>query len=74
MAGDLLPKNIELGGHRSLVIDVALNHEFGGIHDVSHSGELRNADQDPQATTDTTVRLYCDAPQGFLLPLFMSTS
>ena len=44
--GDLVLKNVNLGGHRRLIIDVALNHELVGNHmtDVTRNGALRAAD------------------------------
>jgi hypothetical protein len=49
-------KNVNLGGHRHLIIDVALNHEFGGNHmaGVSRNGALRAAD--PARLLEATAR------------------
>jgi len=46
--GDLVLKNVNLGGHRHLVLDVTVNHEFGGnnLADVSRNGALRDAQPD----------------------------
>jgi len=54
--GDLVLKNVNLGGHRHLIIDVALNHEFGGSHmaDVARNGVLRAAD--PAKPLEATAR------------------
>jgi len=51
-----LVKNINLGGHRHLSIDVALNHEFGGNHmaNVTRNGALRAAD--PAKLLEATAR------------------
>jgi hypothetical protein len=54
--GDLALKNVNLGGHRHLFIDVALNHEFGGNHMavVTRNGALRAAD--PAKLLEATAR------------------
>ena len=48
--GDLVLKHVNLGGHRHLVLDVAVNHEFGGDHlaEVSRNASRRAAKQDPR--------------------------
>jgi hypothetical protein len=55
--GDLVLKRVGLGGQPDLILDVALNHEFGGNHmaDVGRNGELHNADPSKilKATTRT---------------------
>jgi len=55
--GDLVLKNVNLGGHRHLIMDVALNHEFGGNHmaDVARNGALRAAD--PAKFLEATARI-----------------
>ena len=63
--GDLVLKNVDLGGHRHLIIDVAVHHSFGGNHmaDVSRNGELRDADPDQllEASARRKVRRYREA-------------
>jgi len=66
--GDLVLKNVNLGGHRHLIIDVALNHEFGGNHmaDVTRNGALRAAD--PAKLLEATARTKigaCGSRQAF---------
>ena len=61
-------KNVNLGGHRHLIIDVALNHEFGGNHmaDVTRNGALRAAD--PAKLLEATARTKigaCGSRQAF---------
>ena len=55
-------KNVNLGGHRHLVLDVAVNHEFGGdnLADVSRNGALRDAQPDRilENTARTKVARY----------------
>jgi hypothetical protein len=53
---DLVLKDVNLGGHRHLVLDVAVNHEFGGDHlaDVSRNGALRDAQ--PDRILESTAR------------------
>jgi len=85
--GDLVLKNVNLGGHRHLIIEVALNHEFGGNHkaDVSRNGALRAAD--PAKLLEATARTKIGEPSRYregyatragdtyaFLPCVMSTS
>jgi hypothetical protein len=58
--GDPLLMNVNLGGHRHLIIDVALNHEFGGNHmaDVTRNEALRAAD--PAKLLEATARTKID--------------
>jgi hypothetical protein len=58
--GDLVLKHVNLGGHRHLVLDVAVNHEFGGDHlaDVSRNGALRDAQ--PSRILESTARTKVD--------------
>ena len=66
--GDLVLKNVNLGGHRHLIIDVALNHEFGGNHmaDVTRNGALRAADPAKllEATDRTKIGAVARAKPG----------
>ena len=66
--GDLVIKDGHLIGHRDLVVDTVLTHEFGGSHlaDVSLNDQLR--DQDPNwllknASRITEVERYQRARQ-----------
>jgi hypothetical protein len=68
-------------GHRHLVIDVAINHEFGGDHlaDVSRNGALR--DVQPGRILESTARTKVDrhrdgyaAIKYAFLPCVISTS
>jgi len=79
--GDLVLKNVNLGGHRHLVIDVAVNHDFGGDHlaDVSRNGALRDAQ--PGRILESTARTKVDryragyaAINYAFLPCVISTS
>ena len=79
--GDLVLKNVHLGGRRHLIIDVAVNHEFGGDHlaDVSRNGALRDAQ--PSRILERTARTKVDryragyaALQHAFLPCVISTS
>ena len=58
--GDLVLKHVNLNGHRHLVLDCAVNHEFGGDHlaDVNRNGELRDAQ--PGQILESTVRTKVD--------------
>jgi len=60
--GDLVLKHVNLGGHRHLVLDVAVNHEIGGDHlaDVSQNGALRDSQQSRilESTARTKVDSY----------------
>jgi len=58
--GDLVIKHVNLGGHRHLILDVAVNHEFGGDHlaDVSRNGALRDAQ--PSRILESTARAKVD--------------
>lgn len=49
-------KNVNLGGHRHLVIDVAVSHKFGGDHlaGVSRNGAL--CDAQPGRILESTAR------------------
>ena len=79
--GDLVLKNVNLGGHRHLVLDVAVNHEFGGdnLADVSRNGALRDAQ--PARILENTARTkvaryragYAEIRYAFL-PCVISTS
>ena len=79
--GDLVLKNVNLGGHRHLVLDVAVNHEFGGdnLADVSRNGALRDAQ--PARILENTARTkvaryragYAEIRHAFL-PCVISTS
>ena len=64
-SGDLVLKDVWLGGHRDLVIDVAINHEFGGNHmqNVGQNGSLRSANPAKilEATARTKINRYRDA-------------
>ena len=76
-----LLKNVNLGGHRHLVLDVAVNHEFGGdnLADVSRNGALRDAQ--PARILENTARTkvaryragYAAIRHAFL-PCVLSTS
>ncbi len=55
--GDLVLKNCNLGGHRHLVIDVAVNHG-GDLADVSRNGAFRDAQ--PGRILESTVRTKVD--------------
>ena len=79
--GDLVLKNVHLGGRRHLIIDVAVNHEFGGDHlaDVSRNGALRDAQ--PSRLLERTARTKIDryragyaALQHAFMPCVISTS
>jgi len=79
--GDLVLKHVNLGGHRHLVLDVAVNHEFGGDHlaDVSRNGALRDAQ--PSRILESTARTKVDryragyaALKYAFLPCVISTS
>jgi len=83
--GDLVLKHVNLGGHRHLIIDVAINHEFGGDHlaDVSRNGALRDAQLGRilESTTRTNVDRYRAGYAAFkrhirpaFLPCVISTS
>ena len=65
--GDLVLMNVNIGGHRHLIIDVALNHEFGNNHmaDVTRNGALRAADPAKllEATARTKIGRYREARQ-----------
>jgi len=53
-------EHVNLGGRRHLVLDVAVNHEFGGDHlaDVSRNGALRDAQ--PDRILEGTARVKVD--------------
>ena len=79
--GDLVIKHVNLGGHRHLILDVAVNHEFGGDHlaDVSRNGALRDAQ--PSRILESTARTKVDryragyaALKYAFLPCVISTS
>jgi len=82
--GDLVLMNVYIGGHRHLIIDVALNHEFGGNHmaDVTCNGALRAADPAKllEATARTKIARYREGYANrngvtyAFLPCVMSTS
>ena len=82
--GDLLIKDVNLGGHRHLVIDIACTHEFGGNHcrNFDRNGQLRDHDVNKllETTARTKVARYREAyanRQGTtyaFLPCVMSTS
>ena len=59
--GDLVIKDANLGGHRYLVVDTIITHEYGGnnLADVSRNGQLR----DPNAS-----RLLEDAARTKVVP------
>ena len=74
-------KHVNLGGHRHLILDVAVNHEFGGDHlaDVSRNGALRDAQ--PSRILESTARAKVDRYMAgyadlkyVLLPCVISTS
>jgi hypothetical protein len=48
------------GGHRYLVIDVAVNHEFGGDHLVDVSGNGARRDSQPGRILESTARTKVD--------------
>ena len=82
--GDLVLLNVNIGGHRHLIIDVALNHEFGGNHmaDVTRNGAMRAADPARllEATARTKIARYREGYANrngvtyAFLPCVMSTS
>ena len=61
--------SLHLGGRRHLIIDVAVNHEFGGDHlaDVSRNGALRDAQ--PSRILERTARTKVDRSQAPAAPL-----
>jgi len=79
--GDLVLKHVNLGGHSYLIIDVAINHEFGGDHltHISQNGALRDAQ--PGRILASTARTKVDrywagyAPINYtFLPCVIPTS
>ena len=79
--GDLVMKHVNHGGTRHLILDVTVNHEFGGDHlaDVSRNGALRDAQ--PTRILERTARTKVDRYRaGYatlkyaFLPCVISTS
>jgi hypothetical protein len=62
--GDLVLKRVYLAGEADLILDVALNHEFGGNHmaDIDRNGELCSAGRvDPVKILEAKARTKKDA-------------